>query len=487
MPASSLKHWLLLTLAALFLTAQLLPVLRVFPNGLVDDDGYFYAQVGYNLGRLSASTFDGVHQTSGYHLLWGMALGGISKIAGVFTASKDLHLAAFYFCGIWICGVVAIGAFRDPLARAAAFCVLLFGFSLAETVLLSAVLIAIVGRLLAASPPFGSRAGDLALVALVPLIRIDALPLALVLLCCLVNRDARAAARLMSAVVAGAFVHAVWMYALFGDVFSVSSMLKAGAIGHAPHGVATFVLDNVRANIAASKAQVVRFVTVWALAGLALWQIASTPDRESRRRQLWTVAAVMTFYLPHLFLSRMRSWYFTPAHAVLLYLVARNACDSHETVVRRLAVRGIYVGLIVAYVAGIAYVNTTYRDDQVHVTAFIRQLRDRIPEAARMFMVDGSGYPGFFSERTLINGDGLMNDAVYAARLVNGGLAGYLEEQHICFVITNRRDVGDAIVDTGGLVVRRSDADLLSSVDARVTAPYGFLQLFRLRRPGCEP
>ena len=102
------KQTLLVTLGALLLTAQLIPVLRAYPNGVIDDDGYLYAQIAYNLGERSQSSFDGIHTTSGYHLFWGLTLGGVSKAVSVLTPVKDVHLAAFFFVGVWLCGMVAV-------------------------------------------------------------------------------------------------------------------------------------------------------------------------------------------------------------------------------------------------------------------------------------------------------------------------------------------------------------------------------------------
>ncbi|UEM06455.1 hypothetical protein JL101_013790 [Skermanella rosea] len=95
-----MRSYLFIPALGLVLGAFALNAASVFPNGFVEDDGYFYSRIAYNIGVHHLSSFDGVSVTSGYHLLWGWLLAAISWIAGLVTPSISVHLfahlAAFY-------------------------------------------------------------------------------------------------------------------------------------------------------------------------------------------------------------------------------------------------------------------------------------------------------------------------------------------------------------------------------------------------------
>ena len=55
-----------LVVASLMLALLGFKTLTAFPSFFVEDDAWFYMQVGYNLGTTGWSTFDGIHTTSGY-------------------------------------------------------------------------------------------------------------------------------------------------------------------------------------------------------------------------------------------------------------------------------------------------------------------------------------------------------------------------------------------------------------------------------------
>ena len=58
----------------------------------------------------------------------------------------------------------------------------------------------------------------------------------------------------------------------------------------------------------------------------------------------------------------------------------------------------------------------------------------------------------------MTDGDGLVNTYDYALPANRGALAGYLDEEGICFVIDNvNRGAFDVIVNYGGLIVPNSD------------------------------
>ena len=100
-PQRSNRLWLWGGLAIIVLAEVCLsPWLRIFPNGIVEDDGYFYAKIAMNIGASGRSTFDGIHSTSGYHLAWGGILGATSAVLRIFTTNPWIHLSVFHTIGL---------------------------------------------------------------------------------------------------------------------------------------------------------------------------------------------------------------------------------------------------------------------------------------------------------------------------------------------------------------------------------------------------
>ena len=103
---------------------------------------------------------------------------------------------------------------------------------------------------------------------------------------------------------------------------------------------------------------------------------------------------------------------------------------------------------------------------------FVGEVRRRVPRDEPIFQMDASGWVGWFSERHVVNGDGLVNDHEYARRLSEGKLAGYLHEQGIHYIVQNLYpENGMLIDDCGGLTVS------MDSVETIVAPPPGFPDL----------
>ncbi len=139
------------------------------------------------------------------------------------------------------------------------------------------------------------------------------------------------------------------------------------------------------------------------------------------------------------------------------------------------------------YFAGTTIYHHQFRNDQANSAYFVKNLTTLIPKGAPIYQIDGTGFVGYFSANPVINGDGLVNSYSYARRLRANALAGYLEENQICWVIANRRGPNQGkIVDFHGLVVRESDAELLFRVPADGVNKYADYRLYRLKRADCR-
>ena len=112
------------------------------------------------------------------------------------------------------------------------------------------------------------------------------------------------------------------------------------------------------------------------------------------------------------------------------------------------------------FVVRVVRTEIVYADDQRIAATFLSELRARVPEGETIYTWDNPGFFGFFSGRRIVDGDGLVNDHAYAQRLTDGTLAGYLDEERICYVVVSVAGV-DPVLDVAGLTLRRADVEQL--------------------------
>lgn len=466
------------------LSVLLLPMVQVFPNGILEDDGYFYAQVAYNIANLGMSSFDGINLTSGYHLLWAGLLSLISMIVSAFTDDKLASLFFLVFFNIVLYASISCLTFERNIERLCAFVFFLMSSLLMETILLAGLLLFIASRFLDRDRDreFGDGRLDLLVVFLIPLARIDSSVVVGVLSLYFLVFDRRRFARIVLALVLGVATHLLVMKLAFGELLSVSSYLKVADTGIL-HGDFRHVVQNM----AASKATLVRFLAVVILAALAAGNIMLTADRATRLRKAAVLLAIMAFFLPPFLLITARSWYFLPVHLVLLYLATRTDIGDAAKRWQGLATGAFSGTLCIAYLVGNFIYQHNYRNDQINSAFFAKNLKTFVAEATPVYQIDGSGFIGYFGHRPLTNGDGLMNSHAYARRLRADGLAGYLKEQGVCMVIANRpARSGEPIIDFHGLVVGRDEAELVFDLPRDGINNYTDFQLYRLVDPRCR-
>lgn len=144
----------------------------------------------------------------------------------------------------------------------------------------------------------------------------------------------------------------------------------------------------------------------------------------------------------------------------------------------------VLASLLVAYKGYVAF---SSKAAAARTWQFPAEIEKRVPAAQRIYQMDASGFQGFWSGRTVINGDGLVNDREYGLRLLQGELDGYLEQQKICWIERTPR-VAPArkalLLDYRGLQVHKSAARLVYPRSSKKKK--GRTQLWKLRRPDCE-
>jgi hypothetical protein len=466
--------WLLLVAVAV--AAALLPVMRLQPNAIIPDDGYFYAQIAWQLGTHGRSSFDGLHATTGYHLPWGFVLGAVSRLTAMFTPDKIAHLFAQSVLVAFVIAATVVRFFRGAMPRLAAAVLLAVSTCFTEMVLVAPVLLLAMEGALDHPAGFGARGRDLLLLAALPFLRVDLVVVSLTFAAVAGLREPRRALRMAAAALGGAALQAAILWAFFDHFVSVSALLKTQSLLD-PAALA----DHLRFNTVSSAGLAARLATTLLLGAAA---VAALRQRDARDAAL-VLAPPAAFFLLHFCCSYLRDWYQVPFQAGFLFVAARGrpALSAPDRVAPPLFGRAAVAVTALLWSGYPLATNLRFGADQVQAAAFVADLRRHVPEGAAIFQVDGSGFIGYFADRDVVDGDGLVNSYEYARRLSTRALAGYLDEERICYFITDTRR-GATLIDIGGLVVSAADAELVSAVQSRAFT-WGEFRLWRLRAPRC--
>jgi hypothetical protein len=458
-----------IALVAFVTPLVLWPWIVRLPPGGIEDDGYFYASIAYHAGVDGAFSFDGIHRTDGFHMLWGYVLAGGSFLLSMVTHSRNAHL--YLACVISI-GVIAVVAdrfghhYRDK--------VLLLGLGLSGTLLMETPLLA----LLVLSMVLGQRSlhraakSGWAPYVLLPMAitatRVDATVISAVWAICLaLAHRGRLAVLVAIGIVLGGLVHLGLNLYTAGEWISVAAVLKT------ERSLSSLARGNLWPTnyLGRNLLLVLLLIT----SSLAVWrQMRTTGDRQ----WLFAWLAMASFTVPHFF-ATMRPWYFVPGYlgCTALLIAIRDAGSPSAVRAARTGLVAGWIGLaaflFIEVRAGMRYANETQA-----IRDFLTDVRRIVPEGEPIYQVDGSGYIGFFSERPIVNGDGLVNTHRYAERMKAGQLAGYLDEEGISFIITNRADLTH-VVDHGGLVVPLDAAEQLAQKQGPVVNRFTNFRLFR--------
>jgi hypothetical protein len=451
-------------------------------SGFAEDDSWFYAQIAYQWPRMGLPSFDGIHPTSGFHLLWGAVLGIVSGLLSLVTDDKHSHAVAFFSVYSVLLAMVAEQSSRGARRRRLSFLCILVLFTtsafLMETAMLTLFLLLLGRRLLGFEGACAWSRQGLAVAVLgiwIVLCRLDAVIIAVVW-AVIGWRQPWSRALVLGALV-GVALQLTSMQVLFGEWFSVSSQLKAA---RAAQGEGGLLACGMKGGIL-FRAGVGALLTLWA------WLAVRSERGRARVVKLGGLLGVAVFSVAHLLLSEVRSWYFLPLYGVSWWIVAcSDSCDKASRWSFRSGLMPGFAALAIAIVGYKAYriVATEAKTDQAW--AFIDKVRELVPASQPIFEIDASGFPGYWSERRLINGDGLVNTYDYARKLSAGNLAGYLEEEHICWVIVTGRMAPkktSLLLMYHGLSVEKSQA-----LPIYPRAPKGArgTQLWKLGAPRCE-
>ncbi len=445
------------------------------PLGWIEDDGYFYAQIAYNIGYKGISSFDGIHVTDGYHLLWMGILGIISAFSAFISIHKDVLLSVFIAITLFVHVITAYRVADSLVDFLFVFALFFTGSYLMETSLLALLLIELVVLI---RYYYEKQTGLLLLTllfALIPLARIDALLFMVPLIFYLFFSGQK---KLFSVAIVGSVLgmttHFLVLYTVSGHFFTVSSLLKLSNTSFLLHLLGLF--SNIRS--------VFRVSLLLLLLFSAFLSVRRKQDNisTSHRYMIW---GALLFYGVHFLANgNMRSWYFIPGF-VLLFTISGDLRRSLKVRYGRIP-DFFLIGIAFFIVAAKIYVGYRYHDVANRVRLFTHSVAQYVREDEPVFQVDGSGYVGYFSKRPIVNGDGLVNSHHYAQLMRHNALAHYLRDEHICFIITNTVDYSPFVLNYHGLTVKRENVETVLSITGDVDYFASHFVLYRLKAERCH-
>lgn len=434
------------------------------------DDAFYCFQIAKNLAQGLGPTFDGLHETNGFHPLWMLVLVPIFGVVPGLDA--PVRVAGLVEAGLVACGAALLyRGLAERGSRREALLAALFSFATPGTrgVLRTGLEGALVFLLLVLAWRAwlrwkeGAASALLQLGAWLALLALARIEGVLMLLAVafwerqVLRRDRRAFVTLLlpTCLVMGAYI--AFNLLRFGIPLPVSGLVKQAA--HARRGMWHL------AGLTLPKSLSILLPAAAALCALAWLVCSRAPElaaRLGRSGAAWLLlGAAAMFGADLLTLGGLQHWYAVPALPALA-LAAAGATSSWR--------RPVGLAIVLLACAAIARVpHTLWIVQHQRLHGHIRgeaadALRDVTPASARIGAWNG-GMLGYYSERHVVMLDGLANDATYYRRVVQRGeLERYLLDEQItslavtgCKLVWVARELGPELAQRiAGRVHERS-------------------------------
>ncbi len=436
-------------------------VLVIRPYQWMNDDAYFYLKVALNQSRGLGSTFSGLAPTNGYHPLWQWMLFGLFDVlrpgveSGLIAArllSWAVMTGALMLYLRFACHVLG-----NPWGAASAALLSIFatrGVSCMEFWLQGLLIVLVFMRVREWGGAdrmrrTGAAIGDGLLLAMLVLCRLDTMVLVVCVLVMLIMRDRQgmgqnaAATRMTGAIVILTIVaYALYNTQTFGHAASISSLLKSSF----PHPILPSV------------ATVMSTKHAWPgwLAAVVLVFLPGRPGERTPNHQVNRLLSAATLIHAVLVLCFTRwpafgIWYWMLSYLSLAIFVGEM---GHRWMNVRWATM---VVILAALWNTMAIADALIRYPDRPEGEMGRQFAAHLPNDAIVFQVDATGMTSYLSDRTIINGDGLMNNMEYQGALCGGGLREYLAKYHVTHIVHDEVEALGADVASGDYRVARYD------------------------------
>jgi hypothetical protein len=427
------------------------------------DDAYYYFEIAENVANGNGATFDGIHKTSGFQPLWMLCLTPVFWVCrnAPETAVRmglSLQAAALFAAGALIVSVLS-RAFRWKVMLGVAVCytfsVFVLGVNGMET---SAEILA-----LAALFAFGWHAKVFVadrpsmfkqflfgiLLGLAMLSRLDMVFLGAVIVAfCVASalrtpgervRNLAGAALIFAGASLAVVPYLIYDYATFGSASPISGTLKSGF----PHISLADSSETLYYCVGLPKLALIGSILVFAVLYVGWYLTAAKSARDARfyfHTSMAVLACAIMLHALHMILFMkwaIWTWHFFP---YFLFAALAIAAPLERVVSTRLG-GAVYwwatAGLVVAGTIGYGLRTTVSgRESTWQTASYQAALWARThTDPSDVFALKDTGNFGFFSQRRVINLDGVVNNLEFQEVLKARKLQRYFQENHVKYLV----------------------------------------------------
>jgi hypothetical protein len=443
-----------------------------FPGFFVEDDTFFYAQIAYNIGVNGISSFDGLNTTDGYHLIWCWILSAFTFITKFFTLDKHIHfiimLSFYHYLIIWLSKILS----KNIPQAIISFFILIVTAYLMEDVLLSLLIVITIRKAYNKNFDYFYWL----LLFFIPLVRIDSILIIGSFTFFFLLKEYKRLIYSLLTIVAGSFTQLFINKLIFDSYFSVSSLIKLDQ--------SRTILENLTFNINDS----FYFSTILALVlffSVVMIYIITINQRKSIKGYnfyyfVLIISAFLYFVYLYTYIPFIRQWYLTPIKALSLFILFEG--DLLSFLLNKIkyfwhvASAIIIIGFLYFYSIKLDEINS----DNIYTWQFLNKIKEVVPKGEKIYQVDASGITGYFSERNIINGDGLVNSHQYFELQKKRKLDSYLKSNNIKYIITNRRIKNKRVLFFYDIRITSKQVQLLIEPDRFIFYDFCYFGLYRI-------
>lgn len=442
-----------------------------FVQYIFPDDAFYYFKIAQNIFNGYGTTFDGINYTNGFHPLWALTLAPICYLMTIdklltlrliLIILSVLHIASlivFYrLLRIWVESPAAIvGAVFYSLASFA----LQISFGGLETGLLAVfqlwALFYYLTRFWGSETPIISQHIILGfLLGLAMLSRLDSGFLIVVILLWQLFRSGSVLTRIKQSFMIGVTSAIVvapyfwWNFSQFGHLLPISGTIKSRPFStlFAPGGVTLSdclfwpILRTLPKQITLVVAMFFVLFPPW-LIMLRNWyiRINSSSRYLAKGLSAYVLFSLALYIYYSVFQSSFRAWYWLPQMVVASIMITwtvqalEKQLPSHG---HKYFVSVSTITLIIMFLAfTFLFINVHFapekhrrRLEEFRIALWIQQ-NTQPDDIIAMW---NAGVGGFFSDRQVINLDGLVNSYDYWAAVQNNSVVAYLKQQGVDYV-----------------------------------------------------
>jgi hypothetical protein len=469
---STLSHIIILSISVLITLLFYSEIIK-FPGFFVEDDTFFYAQIAYNIGVNGISSFDGVNTTDGYHLIWCWILSILTFITKFFTLDKHIHfmvmLSFYHYLLIWLSIMITKNIYQSIIS----FFIIIVTAYLMEDVLLSLLIV------LALKKAY-NREFDIfywAYLFFIPLVRIDGVVIISSFVFFYLIKEYKMLFASMIVIASGAVTQLVINKLIFDSYFSVSSLIKLDQNRD--------IISNLLFNIEDS-----HYFSIMLAVGLyaftvIMFLMTYKSRKQNRDKNIFLIIVLFSVfcYLIYLYTYTpfIRQWYLTLIKVLSLFVLFDGKMFQYFESKYKYFWHSSSIIMLIIFIYFYTLKYEEINSDNRNTWQFINNVNKIVPEDEKIFQYDASGITGYFTGRTIINGDGLMNTHQYFDLIKKRQLKDYLQDNQIRYIITNRELKKNVVFAWRGLLIKSDQATLLIEPSKHIHYDFCIFRLYKLK------